>query len=288
MPMLLAGQPFRKFLLAVDVDLTKKYFESINKPIPAGSGFWDEDVKAFLKGLTESERLTILEDFEIINEVAKNMNCVVRAANAAGLPILSDKPNELNTMGFFVHYPDTFRMARDYYLCFTLEADVTYCQIPPGSNANFDTTKIDNLKTEIAAHFQFLNKGPNCSVRHYFEENKHYILVERGDYIKTDMEWKDGENKTKPIFYRPGKEDVLVYNPNSNVLGIRLSGKGPDTKKKYVELFGKHILGQAQLPDSVYKTALISLEPFSNGRFNYNGNAVIKEIKLIGLEGTIL
>ncbi len=288
MPMLLDGQPFRKFLYAVDEALIKDYFKSINKPISDSPGFWDDNVKTFLENLPEPERLGILEDFEIINEVAKKMDCIVRATQATGIPVLPAVPNERNAMGLFVHYPDTFRMARDYYLCFTLEADVTYCQMPPESNANFDPAKINNLKTEIAAHFQFLHKGPNCSVRHYFEENKHYILVERGDYIKTDMEWKDGENKTKPIFYRPGKEDVLVYNPDNKVLGIRLSGKGADTKKKYVELFGTHILGQAQLPDSVHKTALVSLEPFSTGKFSYKGNAVIREIKLIGLEGAIL
>jgi hypothetical protein len=282
------GMTFRKFVIAVGEELIKRYFEKVNKPLQAQMLFNDNTLDQFLNTVSEEERLTILEDFEVVNDIAdKGMGCIERAKRKDNISTPSES-RERTAMRLFLDYPNTFQLAHDYYLCFTREIDVVYCQFPPESKADFSNPQIDVLQNEIAAYYQLQNKGSHCSVRPHFEDNKHYILIERGDYIKSDMEWKDNETKSNPIFYRPGKEDVIVYNPANKVLGIKLSGKDVEAKQNYIELFGKHILGQSQLPDSVYTILLISLEPFRTGDFDYSGNTIVKEIKLIKLEGTIL
>lgn len=279
------GMTFRKFVTAVGEELIKRYFEKINKPLPAQMVFSDSTLGQFLTTISEELRLTVNEDFQTVNDIGeRGMNYIERAKEEDNIPTPENEPRERTAMRLFLDYPNTFQKAYDRYLCLTIGATLTHYQLP-GNNADFSPQQVETFKNNIANYYQSCNKGADCSIRVYQENDCYYILVARGDYIKSDLKWEDGT--IKPIFYRPGKEDILLYNPKNKVLGIRTAGKSNEPKQKYIEYFCKNIIKVATVDESVYTKSLISLEPFRNKTFNYNESETIKEIKLLELDGII-
>jgi hypothetical protein len=290
------GMTFRKFVTAVGEELIKRYFDKINKPLPAEIVFSDNTVSQFLDTTGEELKLTVNEDFQTVNDIAeRGMNYIERSREEDNIPprltepkgggqVPENEPRERTAMRLFLDYSDTFQKAYDRYLCLTIGATLTHCQLPE-NNADFSPQQVEAFKNSITNYYQSCNKGADCSVRIHQENDCYYFLIARGDYVKSDMKWEDGT--IKPIFYRPGKEDILVYNPKNKVLGIRTAGKSNDPKIKYIEQFCKNILKVESVDESVYTKSLISLNPFQNKTFNYNETKTMKGIKLLELDGII-
>lgn len=279
------GMTFRKFVAAVGEELIKRYFEKINKPLPAQMAFNDNAIGQFLDATGEELKLTVNEDFQTVNDIAeRGMNYIERAREEDNITIPENEPRERTAMRLFLDYPDTFQKAYDRYLCLTIGATLTHCQLPE-NNADFSSQQVEAFKNSIADYYRDSNKGVDCSVRIHQENDCYYLLIARGDYVKSDMKWEDGT--IKPIFYRPGKEDILVYNPKNKVLGMRTAGKSNEPKQKYIEQFCKNILKVESVDKSVYTKSLISLKPFQNKTFNYTESETMKEIKLLELDGII-
>jgi len=276
------GMTFAKFIKAVNEELIRRFLDGAGHPLPADLVFSDTTVEQFLNNLPEEIYLKIDETWKTINDIAdRGMNYIERAKEETGVTTPGNEPRERTATRLYLDCRSTFDIAHDRFLYLTLGAEIT-CYKMPDNNADFSQNQIELMKNEIMAYYTAENKGDGCVITHYVEDGKNYLLIKRGDFMKTDTQWLN--QQTQPIFYRPGKEDVLVYDPNDKILGVKYSGKGPEPKRKYVELFGKHIL-KTTLPEEVYTTSLISLKPFQNETFDYNGNAVISEIKLIGIEG---
>ena len=277
------GITFRKFIAAVAGESISHYFTKIGRPLPADMIFSEEaPLQKFMGTLPEEIRSGILDDFQTINDITeRGMAYIEKAVGQDGVQIYPDDPREQVAMRLFLDHPATFQKAYDRYLCLTIGATIRPYKLE-GANPDFSPQQLEIFKNNVAGYFTKCMKGGGCAVRTYNEDNCHYIVVARGDYMKSDMKWENGT--TKPIFYRPGKEDILVYDPIKKILRIKTAGKGDGPKMKYIELFGRHVL-KAEQQASVYTLSLISLEPLKNEAF-YNGNDNIK-IKLLELTGSM-
>lgn len=275
------GMTFRKFIAAVAGESINRYFIKIGHPLPDNMIFSEEaPLQKFMDTLPEEIRSGVLEDFQTINDITeRGMSYIEKAVAQDGIQIYPDDTREQAAMRLFLDHQTTFQKSYDRYLCLTIGATIRPYKLN-GTNADFSPQQLEIFKNNVADYYQKCMKGGGCSVRSYNEDNCHYIVVARGDYMKSDMKWENGT--TKPIFYRPGKEDILIYDPVNKILRMKTAGKGDDPKKKYIELFGNHILKTVQ-PASVYTQLMISLEPLKNKAF-YDGNDDIK-IKLLELAG---
>lgn len=279
-----AGMKFKKFVTMVGDELIRRFFDNREAPLPASMQITDTALQQFLNNLPEEKHKEIDQVWESINEITeKGIGYMETAKEDDGVSTADDIPCEQMAMVLFLDYPETFRAARDRFICLTLAADVTGYPLP-AKKAYFTQTQIKALEQEISNYYKLKNKGDDCVIKHYPEDGKDYLLIERSDYMKSDIKWEN--RQIKAFYYRPGREDVIVYD--GKTLGIRYcsQGKGDIAKHKYVELFGKHIL-KTTLPLEVYTTSLISLEPFRNGAFNFKGNNVVKRIKLKEIKGII-
>lgn len=98
--------------------------------------------------------------------------------------------------------------------------------------------------------------------------------------MKTHLIFDDQQNKPDIRSFRPAKEDMLVFDPNNNVLSMSLSGHSDDDKEKYLEMFGGTFLGVTQIDNSTVNNSLVDLDPIKNRTFNFGGNEQVESVKL--------
>ena len=134
----------------------------------------------------------------------------------------------------------------------------------------------------IAGHYQKQAKSEDCSVRHRVDGDNHIVFVARGDFVKTQPVWDKGTVKNR--YFRPAKEDILVFNTKNRVLSLKVASRGKNDKTEYIKAFGYHVLGKHTIEAEVFKRSLVSLVPIQNGSFNYEGNEHIKWVKLVEVQ----
>ncbi len=277
------GFTFEKFVYAVGEDLLKGYFSKRDIKVPLGTPLDYEHVQKLLDELGENAEKEIDEEFRRINDVAeRGQDYLETAKNEFGIQTPDDEPREKTAMRLFLREnPDAFKMAYDYYLYRTIAANLSHHQFPLGQ---VDCSKkcLGRFRAKIAEHYQRQAKSEDCSVRHRVDGDNHIIFVARGDFVKTQPVW---ENRTvKNRYFRPAKEDVLIFNTKNSVLSLKIASRGKDDKTEYIKAFGYHVLGKHRIEDEVFENSLVSLLPIQNGSFNYEGNEHIKWVKLVEVQ----
>jgi len=268
-----------KFINVVGEDLVKGYFSKRDIKVPSGSPLDYEHVQQLLDKLDENTEKLIDEEFRCINDVAEKGQDYMEIAKAEfEIETPDDEPRERTAMRLFLNEnPDVFQMAYDYYLYRTGSADLSHHQFPDGK-ADFSQHRQNQFTNRIEEHFRKQAKGRDCKIRHRVDGYNHIIFVARGDFIKTQQEWEKGILKNR--YFRPAKEDILVFNPKNHVLSVKIRSRNWDDKVEYIKAFGNHILGKDEIEDDILEKSLVSLVPIQNGSFNYEGNEHIKWVKL--------
>lgn len=268
-----------KFINAVDNKLLKAYFTEEGVPTPA---LLDADNVEKLLDKIEIEdkekRDNIEEQLYCINDIAdRSRDCLQSAITEFDIEINDTDSPETVAMKVFLH-PDeeAFSIAYDHYLYTLYSEKLSHHQFKE-SKCDFCEQTISELKKEIEQYFKQCGKSDNCKIRDRTDGDKNIIFVARGDYIKTHSVFEKGEPKIQS--FRPAKEDLLVFNNKNSVLSLNINGNEIE-KIKYIETFGKNILGLSKIDEDTINKTLVSLEPIKKSSFNYTGNEFIENVKL--------
>lgn len=278
------GFTWEKFVNAVGEDLLKGYFSKRNVDVPSGWPLDYEHVQKLLDGLSdENKKNEIDEEFHCINDVAeRGQEYLEMAKGKFGVDTPDDEPRERTAMRLFLNKtPGVFRMAYDYYLYLTISADLSHHQFPDGQ-ANFSKKCLDQFKHRIMEHYRKQAKGAGCRVRHCVDGDNRIIFVARGDFVKTQQVWEKGAVKNQ--YFRPAKEDILIFNTKNHVLSVKIRSRNTEDKIEYIKAFGHHVLGKRKIEDEILEGGLVSLAPIQKKTFNYGGNEHIKGVKLVEVQ----
>lgn len=278
------GFTFEKFVNAVGEDLLRDYFSTKKISVPSGFPLDCEHVHTLLDELSnENVKSDIMEQLHCINDVAeKGQDYLEIAKSEFAIETPDDEPRERTAMRLFLNdNPDVFQVVYDLYSWRTEAADLSHHRFPDGQ-ANFGHDFLDQFRHRIEEHYGKQAKGRNCEIRHRVDGHNHIIFVARGDFLKTQQVWENGTLKNR--YFRPAKEDILVFNTNNRVLSVKIRSRDTDDKVEYIKAFGNHILGKDELPNEIFDNSLLSLVPIQNGSFNYDGNQHIKWVKLVEVQ----
>lgn len=272
-----------KFINAVGEDLLKKYLSERNIDVSSGLPLDYEHVQELLGKLDENTEKQIDEELHCINDVAeRGQEYLEMAKGEFGIGTPADEPREKTAMRLFLNEnPNVFQTAYDYYSWRTVGADLSHHQFPDGQ-ADFGQHCRDQFMHRIEEHFLKQAKGRYCKIRHRVDGHNHIVFVARGDFVKTQQVWEEG--RVTNDYFRPAKEDILVFNNRNHVLSLKIRSRNEADKKEYIKAFGNHILGKDKIEDEVFTGSLVSLAPIRNGSFSYEGNEHIKWVKLVHVD----
>ena len=80
------------------------------------------------------------------------------------------------------------------------------------------------------------------------------------------------------ISFRPAREDILLYNKETEILSIKASLA--KDREQYIKSFSRCIMGDESLAESEERDAIYTLRPLQEGSFSWDGNESIREIIL--------
>ena len=272
-----------KFLKAVDPELRKQFFAlKTNGSItfPDKIDFEGDGLDKFWETIPEDLRTLIDERLQCINDTADHARpCLEQACREYKIGKQEDETSETTAMRVYLHSEEAFSLAFDAYLYYILSEKVSRHKFQKAT-PNFSDGQFPLFKSAVEVYFKDCGKSFHCDIRHRIEGDNHIILVARGDFMKTQLVFKDQEVKTRIESFRPAKEDMMVFNTTNNVLSMSLSSRSDDDKKKYLEMVGCAFLGVAQIDKETLNNSLVDISPIKKRTFDFKGNEEIESVKL--------
>jgi hypothetical protein len=136
--------------------------------------------------------------------------------------------------------------------------------------------QVQAMERYLGRMFEQQKKGSACHVRANKDQSGVIILVSRGAYMRTVMQWQG----TRVVFrtFRPAVEDVMTYEPGTERLNVR-PGFNRD-RALYVHAIAQFLAEDDKLADRALSDRVFSLESIQNGTFSYKGNDVIRRVAL--------
>lgn len=274
----------KKFIDALPNDLRRDYLSSRKVDFPDGE-LTDDVIDKLLGELDELDRKDIEEEFHCINDIAdRGIDCLERAYQEYGYARDDDWTRERAAMVLFLRYPEAFQMAYDLYAWRAVANSMSHYYLP-SDLAAFDAESLNAFKGSVDDFYGRQGKGRRCRLRHYSEDTAHVVLVGRGDYPQSQLvQENDGEIRT--VFFRPAKEDVLLYD-TSGLLSIKTSSRSSEDRMHYLAAFGTHILGKSPEEIRSLDAETVSLAPIRNGTFSYDGNELVEWARLADMTGRL-
>ncbi|MFH2026789.1 MAG: hypothetical protein ABIK30_13410 [bacterium] len=272
-----------KFIKSTNSDLLKQYFIKKEVTVPQDVVFdGGESFDNFWKSLPDDKKAYCEAELQCINDVAdKSRNYLEKAIKDFNITVIRDGNNpdspETTSMRVFLHGEEAFDVAYDQYLCVIYSEKLSHHKFKKG-NPDFNEERFKAFESQVVAFLNENSKGNHYDVRKYEEDGKYFILLARGDFVRTHLVFNEG--KVRIQSYRPANEDVLIFDKKNSVLSIKLSRRSNDEEKKYLEVFGKEIMGVDTIDGDTVDSGLVSLESIKNGTFKYEGNDAIESVKL--------
>ena len=131
-------------------------------------------------------------------------------------------------------------------------------QIPNGPFKDPDRLALRALEEILDDWFEQKKRGRSSRVDCFLREKEVWFLVQHGDPYRREGTIKGG--KRTSIFYRPEKNDVLVYSPERCEMWANARSKGE--KRLYREKIGEYFFGDGKLFSGKNK---FTLEPLRMG-----------------------
>lgn len=271
----------RTFMDAIPTSLIEEYFRQQFDGKVCLKAYDCEAVEELLSStMNEDLNGKIKEDFTHINDICeKHMNVLVRAMDRYRIESSGTENTQELAMRMFLHHPEVFNYAYDYYCIFNSTSKMSQYNIA-AHGSGITAKKISSFKERIENYYYKAEKGRLCKVRHYDEEDQSVIVVMHGSYLRPWAVWK-GE-RIEMVYFRRASEDILQFDKNKSILSI----KAPYQKDRenYIKVFTETILedeSQANRPD---RDITYSLEPLKTGEFSFSGNEQITSITLLEIK----
>lgn len=276
-----------KFLKAVDPQLRSQFFKNNGITFLDKINFDDESLDKFWETIPEEKRVEVEERLHCINDIADHArDCLEQACREYKIHKQEDELSETTAMRVYLHSEEAFAMAFDAYLYYILSEKVSRHKFQKAT-PDFSDSQFKQFKSDVENHFKICGKSSHCDIRHRVDDDKHIVLIARGDFMKTHLVFNEEKGKTRINSFRPAKEDMMVFNKTNNILSISLSSRSDDDKKKYLEMFGSAFLGVEQIDERILNNSLVDIDPIKKRTFNFGGNEQIESVKLTEVNATV-
>lgn len=268
-----------KFIMSVEDELLRRYFSEVRGiTVPPEAKFDEESFDKFWNGLSKKDQAEIEEELQCINDVAdRSRGYLEDAIHDYSIPRTDTDSPATVAMRVFLRGEDAFSKSFDHYLYVVYSEKLSHHKFYQGV-ADFTATKVAEFKSEVIRYFKECGKSENCDIRERFEGGKHILLVARGDFMDTHLVFEGG--KMKIASFRPAREDMLVFDPVTSLLSINVGAYSDNEKIKYIEIFGKTIMGLSEIDERTKNDTIVILDPIKNNTFEYGGNGHVEAVKL--------
>ena len=99
---------------------------------------------------------------------------------------------------------------------------------------------VSAIETDLDSWYQEHKRGPGCNISRVDSETEARFLIEHGLPCKRERNRKGRESS--PLYYRPEKIDIVVYDAAANELRVHASTLGE--MRLYLKAFGKRLFGR--------------------------------------------
>ena len=232
-------------------------------------------------------RSEIDEELHRIHDIAeRQMERLLDICRRFDIKYQEGETPETTAMRVFLHEKrEAFDEVYDYYL-YDIYVEKLYHYRFDGSKIKFSGSdldcNVDCFQKEVEKYFQEQGKSDDCFIRKGVAGDKFFFIIARGDCVKTQLEFLN--KRIIPRSFRPARQDMIVFNPATSTISVTSSARSLDDKKKYVEEFGKQILGLKEIPEMTFKEKLVDAEPLKDEKF-YEPT---KEIERIAISQIVL
>lgn len=283
-----------KFIESAKDDLLRQYFEE--RKIAVSKGFEFKRGKGFddfWEGIDEVRQKKIEEELHLVDDIAESSrDDIQETIHDFNIPTEKDEKGEDENgetlaLRIFLHKDkNAFQKVYDQYARDTFLKSVSKCKFKSGK-PNPSDKNIEAFIEEIKSYYGTDGKGKHCKVRKYEEDDTFFMLIARGEYIKTGRVF-DENGDIIIESSRPVEEDFVYLNKKTMVFRLRVGGQGKKDKPqaKYLEAFGKHVMGLKEVNDATVNHNIVDLTPIKTQKFSYEGNDRIEKIKLTHVDET--
>jgi hypothetical protein len=289
------GLSLESFVVAVSPDLVEAVLTKApdGQKAPPWANVNPVALKDYLGDLANAEAATlILDDFRKANDLAIATPASVSLAyERFAIPIRATDltPHSL-ALRLLLEHPRAFEFAWSRYLLYATGAKLSTFFIPPSTVVLNDQT-MAAFQAALSSWLARRSKGQQCRVELLDDEHQSVILVQRGQYMRPFPYWRDDDIEIGT--FRPAVEDVLVYEPETSLLRMRITQHSDRTD--YLLMFAVHCCGDLRVFEQARQTEVFSLTPVQDGTFNYGGAGMIAgvdlvkaKLKLPGARNTVL
>ncbi len=227
--------PYRRFFDAYGLDVTGR-----------ATAFDYEGVAQLLMAPDEETPEPLLDALFFIDEVAHELlfDALYDRALGAGIPV--DRDTELSPADLAVlvwlEQPEVLeRFHAEQFLTRPKRFESFVAPLgTPGKIPQISEDICDALECDLNRFFTTRHKGRGTRVFPFVREDGIWLLVRHGQQIRREGT-VEPDGRSKNIYYRPEKFDVLVYFPENCELTIHTSTKGECAA--YCQVIGDRVFG---------------------------------------------
>jgi hypothetical protein len=238
-------------------------------------------LRAFLDTPENSDAAgIIMEHFYRINDICwRDGALLVQVARQYHVEYDQDLPDLTFALRLYLDHPDAFEFAWSMYLRIALNAGPCEYRFPAGVLSP-TPVEVALLESNLRGWFSNMKKGGQCLVACFPEGDGLLIRITRGARIKTIARWRGF--LTEIDSFRPASEDVVWYDPDESRLSVKASLRRD--REQYVRAIADIFAGRPELAELAIKEAVFSLTPFQTGEFDYRGDGILSNLRLIEVD----
>jgi len=222
-----------------------KALEALGFALPEPDAAASIDYDALASLLMEPDKLPtgLREAFYFIHEMAtpEGMECLLEAAEEADIEIVGTPGPTPGDVAVQVWLKDRELLERKHAEQFLQNARSFQSfgtDRSPVPKYRDPMPRLAQMKKELDDFFEKKKRGRNTKIFPYVRDDSVWFLVRHGDPFKREGAI-DNKGESYGAYYWPEKFDVLVLDPTDGELRINARNKGE--KKKYREVFGRHL-----------------------------------------------
>ncbi|MBI2842680.1 MAG: hypothetical protein HYX78_04710 [Armatimonadetes bacterium] len=218
---------------------------TIPSPETEADGFDYDALAAILITPDDHVPSDLVEVLHLVNEMStpEAMDELLREADVEGI-VIDGRPDPTPTDVAIQVYFQNPRLLESKHSEQLLTRARTFQYFQAKDDENTDLAPpsedvIRALETDLDNWFVEHNRGRGSRVFHYVREDGMWFLVRHGEPCKREGSMVDGEPGC--VYYRPGKHDVLIYQPATGEIGINAGTRGE--VDLYKRMLGLHLFG---------------------------------------------
>jgi hypothetical protein len=289
----------REFAKTVDLDLLRRLLQPFEDRIALDWNAMPPDEKAkreaifeFFRGTDErfpAELLDALHRIMVLSD-ANGARLLHEQADLAGVALIPKEEIEGEADGrhltprhialrAYLDHRQVFDKTLDIHAFWSVRSPSEFVGAREDVASRHDDEKArEAFKKVASAYFAERYLGRYCDVRWYPEDDEINVLVLHGKNAMTANVEQNGEEQT--LTYREIAQDTIRYHSPSG--RVKVSAQSAVERRKLVDLFAEHLIGDVNFFNGSDSQRLYSLEPIqaagSNFRFRHEWDPEVQSV----------